>query len=147
MGYLVRDQLERPLAVLRMFKSHCVPFAEGKPVDPETGLDLVSLQGTPDRAWADRSLTLEMSDLSCSISDVLDPMNRVEQAALALMVPALVTQNFPQLRWDDNHGATNWDRFDLWVEHPVGDPRRWGVMLVRFMPEDETLLRVSRGRN
>jgi hypothetical protein len=141
-GFFLRStfqtQVDRAAAAMSMFETYCAPFSQGKIIPPSP--DLVRISALGKHAWADQRsrLTVSYSPKNCTVSDVLDPMSNKDRTALTNQVVAMVEREYPQLQPYHDISMDSWDEFLLWDEYLVGDPRRNGIMLVRFSPSGES---------
>ena len=153
LGYFAREALrpvpDRVSLAITLFENHCVPFARQEKVRLATGL--VPLP--PDDAgalWADPKggFAVQFSGNHCVVYDLNQIMSAPERAAFVEAGAMLVQEQFPMLDNSDFVSTEGWDYINGWFEHPLGDPKRWGVLIYRFYadgPESHTTLAVNTG--
>lgn len=140
-GYFGRGAMEpefdRVSEAIALFEKYCVLFARGKLMAPEPPLVRLEKQGGG--VWADPQtrFMINISGRTCSVHDILDPMNADERMAFQTAAIGIIEGEFPMLQVDTNHGVDTWDLFMNWEQYPRDDPRRWGISLYRIAKSGE----------
>ncbi len=128
----------RAETTLGLFEKYCIPWMQGEAVKP--GTEVIALKHLQDETfWVEPESysTVTMRKDTCAITDVLQPMSVAERQTLSGIVADFITNRFPKLRPDTNHGLSTHDEVHLWMQHPIGDARRWGISLMRFQATGE----------
>lgn len=130
---------DRVESTLRLFEKYCVPWSHGEAIEPGTELaNLPHLRNETFWVESESYSTVTISQRTCAVSDILKPMSIAEREALSRIASDFVANRFPMLRPDTNHGLDTWDEVKMWMEHPIGDNRRWGISLMRVDPSGES---------
>lgn len=141
----------RPESTLALFEKYCLPWMRHKVIEPGPELiDLPHIRSETFWVEPESYSTIMISQRSCAVSDILLPMSDDERQALSEIASDFVIRRFPTLHTDPNHGLDTWDEVKMWMEHPVGDARRWGISLMRVQSTEEssyTDLRVYRSEH
>lgn len=125
-------KVNRVETLVNLFETYCVPLGRGQPLP---SLEKLTEVNTPPgaRMYLDPgSLTgVSFAENACWVSDLLQPMNDLEQAQFDNWVETNIPRIFPALKFDPRSTVENSEKFVVWAEYPAFDRRRWGVRLVR----------------
>jgi len=136
------------LVALDLFREICIPVSNGaRPPFLQNKFDFTISELGP--TWIDRptGMSATVSDLGCSVSDVLNPLSIANRDRFAATAAAHTIEVFPQLSHHDVDAPEGWELYRAWMSHPSGDPRRWGILLYRggqAIGRPETFLSISR---
>jgi hypothetical protein len=136
---------DRPSAALRLFEQYCLPIVYSKSVLPRPSNELLTEQtitqpsnGTKARQWTQGPTDVELviydkgdGLVSCSVSDEPSPFNSDEREQFDALVSDWVPSRLPMLTYSEGDGTSS-SKIYKWLQFKHPDPRRWGVLLMRF---------------
>ncbi|MGB0507981.1 MAG: hypothetical protein ACPGGK_17475 [Pikeienuella sp.] len=148
-GYTLRDTFESSVQISRteravgLFREYCLPYVNGTIVKPKPPLAQMRVPGEYRWADPDSEFTLSLTERTCGVSDILAPMTTDEQAQFQAAAEVVVRTEFSMLNLDKNTGLGAWDLAQVWVQFPLNDSRRWGVLMMRVVATGETTFSIS----